>query len=50
MARATPSQATGVLGWLDQRLPVVDFWNKHVGQYYAPKILIFGIILVRWRC
>ena len=37
MARATPSQATGVLGWLDQRLPVVDFWNKHVGQYYAPK-------------
>jgi ubiquinol-cytochrome c reductase cytochrome b subunit len=37
MARATPSQATGVLGWLDQRMPVVDFWNKHVGQYYAPK-------------
>jgi ubiquinol-cytochrome c reductase cytochrome b subunit len=37
MARATPSQATGLLGWLDQRMPVVDFWNKHVGQYYAPK-------------
>jgi ubiquinol-cytochrome c reductase cytochrome b subunit len=37
MARATPSQATGLLGWIDQRLPVVDFWNKHVGQYYAPK-------------
>lgn len=37
MARATPSQATGILGWVDQRLPVVDFWNKHVGQYYAPK-------------
>ena len=37
MARATPSQATGILGWLDQRMPVVDFWNKHVGQYYAPK-------------
>lgn len=37
MARATPSQATGILGWFDQRLPVVDFWNKHVGQYYAPK-------------
>ncbi len=37
MARATPSQATGILGWVDQRLPVVDFWNKHVAQYYAPK-------------
>ena len=37
MARATPSQATGILGWVDQRMPVVDFWNKHVGQYYAPK-------------
>ncbi len=28
---------TGVLGWVDQRLPVVDAWNKHIGQYYAPK-------------
>jgi ubiquinol-cytochrome c reductase cytochrome b subunit len=37
MARATPSTATGLIGWLDQRFPVVDFWNKHVGQYYAPK-------------
>ena len=37
MARATPSQATGIVGWLDQRMPVVDFWNKHIGQYYAPK-------------
>ncbi|MEM9532232.1 MAG: cytochrome bc complex cytochrome b subunit [Pseudomonadota bacterium] len=23
--------------WVDQRLPVVDFWNKHFAQYYAPK-------------
>ena len=37
MARATASEATGVIGWLDQRMPVVDFWNKHIGQYYAPK-------------
>ena len=29
--------ATGVLGWIDERLPVVDAWNKHLGQYYAPK-------------
>lgn len=25
------------IGWIDERLPVVDFWNKHIGQYYAPK-------------
>jgi ubiquinol-cytochrome c reductase cytochrome b subunit len=31
------STAGGLLGWFDQRLPIVDFWNKHVGQYYAPK-------------
>jgi ubiquinol-cytochrome c reductase cytochrome b subunit len=37
MARAVSSSAPGVLGWLDQRFPVVDFWNKHIGQYYAPK-------------
>ena len=23
--------------WIDERLPVVDFWNKHLAQYYAPK-------------
>ena len=37
MAGQRTSTATGILGWFDQRLPVVDFWNKHVGQYYAPK-------------
>ena len=31
------SSATGVLGWIDQRLPVVDAWDKHIGKYYAPK-------------
>lgn len=25
------------LSWVDQRLPVVDAWNKHLGQYWAPK-------------
>ena len=40
--------ATGVLGWIDQRLPVVDAWNKHLGQYYAP--FQPGTSLVRWRC
>jgi len=37
MARPTASSAPGILGWLDQRIPVVDFWNTHIGQYYAPK-------------
>ena len=40
--------ATGVLGWIDQRLPVVDV-NKP-GQYYAPRTLtsvLFGS-LARW--
>ncbi len=31
------STATGVLGWIDERLPVVDAWDKHLGKYYAPK-------------
>jgi len=37
MAGERTVSSTGILGWLDQRLPVTDFWNKHVGQYYAPK-------------
>lgn len=28
---------SGFMGWLDDRLPVSDVWNKHVAQYYAPK-------------
>ena len=26
-----------LLEWVDKRLPVVNAWNKHIGQYYAPK-------------
>ena len=37
MAGERTSTTTGILGWFDQRVPVTDFWNKHVGQYYAPK-------------
>lgn len=37
MARPISTAANGVLGWIDQRVPVLDFWNKHVGEYYAPK-------------
>jgi ubiquinol-cytochrome c reductase cytochrome b subunit len=27
----------GLLGWIDDRFPLMDLWNEHVGQYYAPK-------------
>jgi ubiquinol-cytochrome c reductase cytochrome b subunit len=29
--------STDLMGWVDKRLPVTDTWNKHVGQYPAPK-------------
>ena len=25
------------MNWMDARLPVTEFWNKHVAEYYAPK-------------
>lgn len=31
------STGSGLMGWIDRRLPVTEFWNAHVGQYYAPK-------------
>ncbi|MCB1613230.1 MAG: cytochrome bc complex cytochrome b subunit [Xanthomonadales bacterium] len=37
MAGERTTTVNGILGWLDQRMPVVDFWNKHLAQYYAPK-------------
>jgi ubiquinol-cytochrome c reductase cytochrome b subunit len=37
MAGERTSNAPWGLRWLDERMPVIDFWNKHVGQYYAPK-------------
>src|SRR5688500_5066115 len=23
--------------WIDERFPMTELWNEHVGQYYAPK-------------
>ena len=31
-----PKQGT-LLAWFDRRYPIVSTWNKHVGEYYAPK-------------
>lgn len=28
---------TDLLGWVDERLPVVRAWDTHMGKYYAPK-------------
>lgn len=28
---------TGLLGWLDRRYPLIETWNYHIAEYYAPK-------------
>jgi len=28
---------TGLVSWIDARLPVTRAWNTHMGEYYAPK-------------
>jgi ubiquinol-cytochrome c reductase cytochrome b subunit len=33
----TSSALGGLMGWIDQRLPVTKLWNEHLAQYYAPK-------------
>ena len=27
----------GILGWVDERLPIVEFWETHLSKYYAPR-------------
>jgi ubiquinol-cytochrome c reductase cytochrome b subunit len=27
----------GLLQWIDDRFPLLDVWNEHLAQYYAPK-------------
>jgi len=27
--------------WIDERFPIIQFWNDHLAQYYAPKNLNF---------
>jgi ubiquinol-cytochrome c reductase cytochrome b subunit len=33
----TENNTKGLLGWIDQRLPVVGFVKNHLTEYYAPK-------------
>jgi ubiquinol-cytochrome c reductase cytochrome b subunit len=31
------SRASNLLSWIDERIPLSNTWDKHVGKYYAPK-------------
>ncbi len=39
---------TGLLGWIDERFPLTETWNKHMGQYYTPRNFniwyVFGVL------
>ena len=35
------TEHTGLTGWLDERTGMMDAYNKHIGQYQAPKNLNF---------
>jgi ubiquinol-cytochrome c reductase cytochrome b subunit len=41
---------TDLLGWVDERLPVVRAWDTHMGKYYAPKNFnfwyFFGVLSI----
>ena len=41
------TEATGLVGWIDQRLSIMDAWNNHLAQYWTPKTLTFGTSLAR---
>ncbi|MFT4560834.1 MAG: ubiquinol-cytochrome c reductase cytochrome b subunit [Gammaproteobacteria bacterium] len=34
---AVAKQLTGLRDWVDDRFPLVQLWNDHMGRYYAPK-------------
>jgi len=36
-ANSLARYAGAFMNWVDERLPVTDFWNAHLAQYYAPK-------------
>ena len=41
---------TDLLGWVDERLPVVRAWDTQMGKYYAPKNFnfwyFFGVLSI----
>jgi ubiquinol-cytochrome c reductase cytochrome b subunit len=34
---AVVKQLTGLRDWVDDRFPLIQLWNDHMGRYYAPK-------------
>ncbi len=36
-ASNTKKRAHALFNWFDQRLPISEFWDKHLAGYYAPK-------------
>ena len=34
---AVVKQVIGLRDWVDDRFPMIELWNYHMGQYYAPK-------------
>lgn len=36
-ASTVGKRANAFLNWLDERLPVTEFWNNQLAKYYAPK-------------
>ena len=47
---AVVKQLTGLRDWVDDRFPLVQLWNDHMGRYYAPKNFnfwyYFGVLSV----
>ncbi|PID48723.1 MAG: cytochrome B [Proteobacteria bacterium] len=37
MAERPAHNYTGLLGWIEDRFPLMETWNNHLAQYYAPK-------------
>lgn len=37
MAAPKTTEATGLIGWIDQRFPLISMYKEHLSEYYAPK-------------
>ncbi len=37
MSTESNAKPGAVISWIDRRFPLTDTWNKHIGEYYAPK-------------
>lgn len=31
------NKVSGIIEWVDERLPIIEFWEDHLSKYYAPK-------------